>query len=242
MPHLEAIHYKTYIRRVRAFLDRVVSVLRAIFDNVLSYTFGVFDLVAKFFVFILLLYYFVDMEDDPLTKGLRALSLSEEVHNKLNEQVVTSIRGVFVSSVYIFIYHLVLTWFIFDIVGLPLKFIFSSIASTLSIVPFIQPYYIMAIAILYNFLVGNCSVITSIIFFAIYWYYSSSVPSVIYEKEMRLHGYFTVLSVFLGLMAFGLVGILYGPLIVSGVAIVYKLKNELNFSQNFFRERQPRST
>jgi len=75
----------------------------------------------------------------------------------------------------------------------------------------------------------------------LYIWISNTVFTDIYQKNIDVHPYITGLSVFLGIYAFGIKGIIYGPLLVCLVLIIYEIIKESAFNDwlntEFFSQR-----
>ena len=150
------------------------------------------------------------------------LPLSPKVQVELHDALVKSIKGSFLCSIKIFIYHFFFTWLIFDIFKLKLGFTISIAASTFSILPFIPSWSLCIPHAIYLYL-GENNLLSALILIISYVIVSNKVYNDIYKKSIDVHPYVTGLSIVMGIYAFDVQGIIYGPILMCVTLIVIEL-------------------
>jgi len=150
------------------------------------------------------------------------LPFSEKVKEEINEALVKSIKGSFLCSIKIFIFHFIFTWMVFDILQLKLGFTVAIAASIFSILPFI-PTWVLCIPHAIYLYFEEDNLLLAILFPVTYVMISNKVYNDIYQKSINIHPYLTGLSIVLGIYAFDVQGIIYGPLLMCITLIVIEL-------------------
>jgi len=151
------------------------------------------------------------------------------VQRELHDSLVKSIKGSFLCSIKIFIYHFFFTWLIFDILKLSLGFTISLAAGVFSILPFIPSWCLCIPHAIYLYAVEN-NLVMAIILPVSYVLVSNKVYNDIYEKSIDVHPYVTGLSIVMGIYAFNVQGIIYGPLLMCIILIVIELIKKYGIS------------
>ena len=105
----------------------------------------------------------------------------------------------------------------FWIFGLPAPLFWGTLMAFFALIPLLGPYLVFIPSTLYLFLVGNP---VPAVFFLVYnIVLVSSVDNVIKPKlisgKIKVHPLLVLISILGGIKTFGILGVLYGPLIVS---------------------------
>ena len=172
------------------------------------------------------------------------MPIERNIQNILNEKLYKSIKGVFECSIKISFYHILFTWLMLNTFNINFEFITSLLAGIMSLIPLFSPWLLSIPVTLYLFFFDNY--LKALLFPIIYIWISNTVFTDIYQKNIDVHPYITGLSVFLGIYAFGIKGIIYGPLLVCLVLIIYEITKESTFNDwlkntEFFSERMRRN-
>lgn len=118
-----------------------------------------------------------------------------------------------------------------DCFEIEFEFITSLLAGIMSLIPLFSPWMLSIPVGLY--LIFFDHYIKAILFPIIYIGISNAVFTDIYQKNIDVHPYVTGLSVFLGIYTFGIKGIIYGPLLICGILIIYELTKECKLNDKF---------
>ena len=157
---------------------------------------------------------------------LKNQSYREVIDQKLEK----SIRGIILCSIKLFVWHVLFTWMFFDFFGIKLKFVGSLTAGLLSIFPIVSPWVLSIPATFYLLLAEGLS-ISMLVFGILYIFLCNAAYTNITEKTIEImHPYYIALSIAMGIYAFGISGIFYGPLIICVSKIIYEAVRNLNKS------------
>jgi predicted PurR-regulated permease PerM len=152
------------------------------------------------------------------------MPISMQLRNLLQKRARKSITGVFKSSVNVVASHILFTWMLFDVFDIPLRLMAAMITAIFSIIPLVSPWMVGLLGFFHLLLVQG-KYVEGFTLLIMHWYLSGMALTSIYDKQIapgQGHGYFLSLSVFFGYTAFGLVGILYGPLLMCTCLICYE--------------------
>ncbi len=156
------------------------------------------------------------------------LPLPRKTKTALEESLINAIYGFFISSFKIFVYHLVFTWLIFDLFNVKFQYLYSLIAGIITIFPFISPWMLaLPPAVELYFFQGKG--LKALGLLVIYFVIISYVDGLIMKKYAHTHPYVLGMSIALGLYAFGLIGVVYGPVLVCTSIIVYEFLSKHKF-------------
>ncbi len=133
-----------------------------------------------------------------------------------------------------------MTWIVFDILDLNLGFIMAIAAAFCSIIQLTSPFIICIPHALYIYFVRE-NLIQALLFIVSYMLISSKVYNDIFENSIDIHPYVTGLSIMMGIYAFNLQGIIYGPLLMCMALIVYRIVKRYSSSASQFVKNQKKS-
>lgn len=115
-----------------------------------------------------------------------------------------------------------------DFFRIDFGFITALLAGVMSLIPLFSPWMLSIPVTIYLIIFDYY--IKALLFPIIYILISNAVFTDIYQKNIDVHPYITGLSVFLGIYTFGIKGIIYGPLLVCGILIIYEISRECRFN------------
>lgn len=159
------------------------------------------------------------------------MPIDSNLQKALNLKIYKSIKGVFECSIKISFYHIIFTLLMLDSFQIEFEFIISLLAGVMSLIPLFSPWMLSLPVALYLILFEQY--VKAILFPIIYIGISNAVFTDIYQKNIDVHPYITGLSVFLGIYTFGIKGIIYGPLLICGILIIYELTKECKLNDKF---------
>ena len=112
-------------------------------------------------------------------------------------------------------------------------FLYCFLAAFFRTVPFISTMSIGFMAGVQCFFKNECSLPFSIGIFATYCFVDSRLSSDIFEIKLQtISSALLGMSVFLGLYAFGIEGIIYGPLLIAIVQVGHETLNQLSYDES----------
>lgn len=151
------------------------------------------------------------------------MPLKPDIQQELNETLYKLIRGIFICSVKISYFHILFTWMMFNFFQIDFEFISALLAGVMSLIPLFSPWILSIPVCLYFFLIGKYY--SAFLFPTIYTLISNKIFMDIYQNNIDVHPYITGLSIVMGIYTFNIKGIIYGPLLVCLVLIVYEFKS-----------------
>ena len=193
--------------------------------NVLS---NAFTLTLDFFILILTLFYLLR---DGRSLGTFLMELSpfndrESLH--LYRTFRETGRAVFYGNFISAISQGFLAGIGFFLFGLPSPILWGSVVAFLALIPLLGAYLVFIPATLYLFLIGETLPAVGFLLFNILLV--SSIDNIIKPKlisaKTKIHPLFAVLVIFGGIQLFGILGIIYGPLIAATFLSLFHIYKE----------------
>eukprot|EP01016_Furgasonia_blochmanni_P000661 TRINITY_DN10184_c0_g1_i10.p1 TRINITY_DN10184_c0_g1~~TRINITY_DN10184_c0_g1_i10.p1 ORF type:complete len:229 (-),score=47.34 TRINITY_DN10184_c0_g1_i10:236-922(-) len=191
----------------------IKMVLATLLIEIFTMLRSLMDLIFKIILFLSCLFYLTSSHKSLFQHIMSVAPLEMITKKEIDESMDSSVKGIFVCSLKISIYHSIFTWMIFDILGLDLSFISALLAGVISLIPLVSPVLLCIPASLYLYF-GEGRALTAIFLPIVYLIISNKVFNDIYEKQVVIHPYVTGLSVVFGVYAFNVSGVIYGPLVV----------------------------
>lgn len=206
------------LETIGLFLTRQVG-------NIVS---NAFLLTLDFFILILTVFYLL-RDGRALGKFLMEISpLSDRDSLRVYRTFRETGRAVFYGNFVSAIAQGVLGGLGFFLFGLSSPIIWGTVMTFLALVPLLGAYLIFIPATLYLFLNGQT--LMGIGFFIYNVLLVSTVDNIIKPKmisaKTRIHPLFAMLAIFGGIQAFGLLGIIYGPLIAAVFLVLFEIYKE----------------
>ena len=198
------------------FLGYLSYILFSAFSLV---TFG-FSLLAELILFVTILSFLLGHPKSPIEHIGFVLEFLDTNH-VLEKSIEKSLSAIFLTTGKLFLFHFLLTWLTFNLVGFPFVYISALISGFLAIVPIINPLIILIIPLidLYYSASYFSLIFLSITHIFCWW----TIDASIYSDIPDSHPYVSSLSIVLGLYSFGLQGIIIGPLLACLPVIGYHL-------------------
>jgi predicted PurR-regulated permease PerM len=188
-----------------------------LFNQVSSIAQNVLSFLINFFLLMLVSFYlFID--------GPRLMNFIIELSPLPHEQVQTLIRkfedmagAIIIGNGLGGIFQGIMGGVAFALGGLNSPFLWGVVMSLLAFLPIVGIGLVFIPAAVYLFLMGH--VVTSIVFWLFYLILSSSVEYVfkprLVGKRVKMHTLLVFFAIVGGLKLFGILGIIYGPLVVT---------------------------
>ncbi|KAK9807670.1 hypothetical protein WJX72_005850 [[Myrmecia] bisecta] len=183
---------------------------------------GAVTWALQFFVFVGLLYFLLNLETDPLCLALHLMPVSEYACHQTRLAMTNALRGVFVSSLKLMIFHSLFTWITLRAAGTHLTYTCTLGTAVFTALP-IVPVWVFALpGSLQLALQGNIwgGVLLFLVNFAAGWADDSLLDDI-----PGSNSYLIGMGVAGGLSTFDnpLQGVLLGPLIISLMSALYNL-------------------
>ena len=156
---------------------------------------------------------------------------------ELAKAITDSTSGVFVCSIKIFAFHAMFTWLVLDILKVKLAFISAILSGVFSIIPLLSPWILLLPGSFYLYYF-NSQPLHAIMLPVVFTIVSGMAFNEIYQKHIHVHPYVTGLSVLMGVYAFDLKGIIFGPLLVCIMIIMYESGSNsyIEYTKNMLKQ------
>lgn len=188
-------------------------------------------------LYLTLVYYFLDLDGNILQKSLHSIVMEDKVRKSIATMAEEVMSGLFVVNVSGALLQAIFTWLVLDLMGVKCVFLYALSAAFFKIVPLASTWLVGLIASVQLFLqqwrrITNQddsastdltgSITNATLCLILYSYVDARLSAEVLERQLNLVDPMVLyMSAFLGLYAFGLAGILYGPLLVSMGTIYY---------------------
>jgi predicted PurR-regulated permease PerM len=195
----------------------IKSISKFLYDQAMSIASNIFAFFINFFLMLIVCYYlFID--GDRLVSFLVRLSpLPQDQDEKLIRKFKDMVRAILVVNGFSGLIQGALGGGVFWIFGLPSSFFWGVIMALLAFLPILGIGAVYIPAAFYLFLKGR--VATGIFFLLFYILVSSVMEYIVKPKfvgdQVKMHVLLIFFSIFGGLKLFGILGILFGPLVVT---------------------------
>ena len=126
----------------------------------------------------------------------------------IRDQMKSSIQGLIISTGKILIGHCCFTWIWFSYFSIKYLYLYTLISGLLAVFPLVSPWMLALLPSLTLYAnLGYDGFITIIIFMSIYFLAMNVIDGLLYEENVRVSSYLYGLSVALGLLSFGIKGL-----------------------------------
>jgi len=211
------------ISGVRGFGTQLINSLSSIFSNI-------FQLIIGFFIMLVTIFYF--LRDGKILGEIliKASPLKTEDELYIYQTFKEAIRAVFYGNFLSALSQGILGGLGFWIFGVGSPILWAAIMTFLSLIPLLGPYIIFLPATAYLLIIGKTG--TAIGFLIYNFLLVSTVDNIIKPQfiggKIKVHPFLILLSILGGLSSFGILGIIYGPLIVVLTFIFIEIYNRSN--------------
>lgn len=181
--------------------------------------------LGLFFVFLLMLFYFL-RDGEKLSDGvLKVLPYSKKEKTALVDAFVSTSKTVFVGNFTSAFISGVIAYIGFLAFGLEAPVIWGLLAALMSLIPTVGNLFLYVFALVIVWASGGWAIALG---FAVYYLVleiglvENLVKPKLIEDRLGLHPVFVFLALVGGVNAFGAMGILYGPIVLTFLASSYK--------------------
>jgi hypothetical protein len=205
---------------------------------VLSVVGSVFDLVVHSVVFLSALYYLLSAEVS-VEEFLHQFLAPVDRNGRMVQTFSATVRRILLSALRMCIFFSLFTWLIYGFLDMPVVYVPTLAAGLIALVPVVDPVIVPIMAPFYQLVLGNfyLAVIGFTANGIIWWF----VTTAIYAEIPDSNPWLAAFSVALGINAFGVKGVLIGPLVAAVPIVSYQLITSFN-RQNIEDEKSPAPT
>ena len=174
------------------------------------------------------LYNLLKTKEDWLKNALNSLPGNSTELERISFSFKRSLQGIYVSNLEKFVYHSLTTWIVLDFAAVRYTYLLCFSAGLVSLFPVVSPYVVLIPADLILFLTDS-QFIKIFVMNLTYAMLLMKVDNNIYNKNVEADPYLTGLSVVFGIYAFGVKGMIYGPMLLCVSMFVQKVIASLLF-------------
>ncbi len=159
----------------------------------------------------------------------KSLPLSEYQKTRLFKGTIDRINGIFLGFLALGIAEFIAAFVGFSIAGIENALLWSLIIAIFAYIPLLGPAAVWIPAAIYLFISGNIpqAIFMSIYFFVILSFYMDNIlRAQLIGKTAKINPIISLLGIFGGIILFGIIGLIIGPLILSLFVLLYKLYME----------------
>jgi predicted PurR-regulated permease PerM len=182
-----------------------------------TYAFG---FMVNCIIYVATLYYLVLLESPPLSYVANFLQVIDN-RNRIQMALEGSIQAVLLATTKLAAFHFLFTWLTFSMVDIEWVVTGSLISALFAVIPVISPFWMVVPAALELFIRTRIWAGGALLMSHLWVIFE--VDTSIYSDIPDTHHYVVGYSVILGLGAFGLEGVVLGPILACIPVIVYQI-------------------
>lgn len=233
---LESEELKVQISSIiTSFVSKIVSSFTvSISELVLNLPTLVLQVVVVFFV----LFYLLRDSDEFVEHIKDLLPFSKDIEKKLFDQTKSITSSVLYGQVIIGFIQGILAGIGFFLFGVPNAILLTFLATIAGVFPIVGPTIIWIPVVLYLFLAGNTFAAIGVLFFGILSsFIDNFLRPIIVSKMTKIHSSILLIGMVGGLLLWGILGIIIGPLILAYVLVILELYRKKK-TPGFFVQQQ----
>lgn len=215
--------YNFYSERVNSTaLNVSVLMGTTLMNNLSAITYSVSSSINSFLFYMTMIFLLVSMKDSVIDKLIKAIPIDATTRKLIEETTIRSVLGLFKSIFKVSISHFLLTWMLYDLANLPFKYTMSSICALAGLFPLVSTWIlhiptIISLCVQRNF-------IQALVVLVYEWFVMDYIDSDIYVANMEhIDPSLITLAIAMGIYNYGVLGIIYGPLIAALAGLLYSL-------------------
>lgn len=188
------------------------------------------QIVMSIFIFLIALYYMFK-DGHRLKDAIISLSpLSNAYEKTIFDKLALAVNSVIKGSLAVALVQGALTATGLFLFGVPNPILWGTVAAVTALIPGIGTAIVILPAVLYLFLNGEMFAATGLLIWgltAVGLIDNFLAPKLI-ERGIRLHSFLVMLSILGGLIFFGPIGFLLGPLVLSTLFVLLEIYSDIN--------------
>jgi predicted PurR-regulated permease PerM len=196
------------------YVDNVLAFVSANLGNLLSQTAYII-----FQIFFLLMTFFFFLRDG--TKMLNSFFSLSPFEKEQNREVISStsrmITSVIRGTLFVGLIRMVLITIAFYFLGIPNALLWGSIGGIIAVVPGLGTFFVIVPACLYLLFYGNIFLVIGMALFGVllFFFIDNLLSTHFFGKGLHVQSPFILFSIIGGVIFFGPLGFIFGPIILS---------------------------
>ena len=216
------INFERYIK------DTVYKVSNLFINSSSKITGYILGGLLNVFIIFFTLFFFL-RDGKQIAKKLKdVIPFKERIKNKLEEDIVSSVRGLFLGLFIIALIEGIVAFIGFYLFNVPIPLVWSFLVIILAMVPLLGPTLVYIPVSLYLLLVGQTTDAILLFIYSVLTlgYVDNILRHQIISKTSKINQIALLIGVFGGIQVIGIPGIIIGPLVLSLVLAVYRIYEE----------------
>jgi predicted PurR-regulated permease PerM len=220
--HAVKPHIPSFSFDLKQYLGAFSGWIAANFQGIFS---GTVDLIIKFILGIVALFYFL-RDGEEFKRNILAFSpLSLSKDKIIVDSLKDAIHSVLVGSVMVAIIHGIINGVGLAILGVPNFTLWATAAAIASFVPFIGPALVWVPATIYLYFYGWSGAWVIMLVWSVFFMIvmNNFLAPHLFNRGIRIHPIFVLFAILGGLQLFGPAGFLVGPLVISLLFVLIRV-------------------
>lgn len=192
------------------FIDSITSSLGNIFSSI-------FKFISVLVLGLIILFFFLRDGNHLVNKIIKISPLDDNHDKKIINKIKQTINSIIRGSLIVSVLQGLLAWFGLLVFGVPNPALWGGLTIFASLVPGVGTALVLAPAILYVFYTGTLVNTIGLLLWSsiIVGLVDNVVRPFLVGSKIKVHPFLILLSILGGLIAFGFIGLLVGPLLLS---------------------------
>lgn len=199
---------------------------KTLFGNLGGVAFVISYALEKVILYFTLVYILVKDAGGLVEKAIGLIPLSQQMQIEISSDIKKTVSGITISFILAGSIHYIVTLISFSLLELEFKYLFSGLAASVGLFPYVGTWVVTLPMVIYLSLSGSAK---GIILLSIEYFVINYLDGEVYTSQL---GYFNQsmigIVIVLGIYKFGFLGIFYGPLIMSLGYLIFKIGHTLN--------------
>jgi predicted PurR-regulated permease PerM len=189
-----------------------------------------FQFVFELSLFLATLYYLLSSEHNVLYTLSQAFQMFD-MNLQFTQGMEKAIHAVFLSTFKMALFHSLFSWLTFSAFNISFTYIGTFLSGITAMVPILSPLVIALPAIFELYYIKGQR-IAALLMAALHIYANWFIDPAIYADIPDSHPYFSALGVVLGIYAFGMEGVVIGPLLACIPVMIYHIAIHITEENN----------
>lgn len=175
-----------------------------------------FSTVIKFFIMLYLLFFFLKDGDKIIARLERTISLGGRRERTLFEKFATTVKAIFNGTIVIAVIQGVLGGILFAALGIENAVLWGALMGFLSIIPAVGPSFVWVPAAIIYFALGSLPTVLALVVGGIgISLLDNLLKPLLVGRSTKMPDPLILISIFGGIVTFGLAGVVLGPVIAA---------------------------
>ncbi|MDQ5971766.1 MAG: hypothetical protein QG566_712 [Patescibacteria group bacterium] len=203
----------------------IASIFNGLTSSIGSIFSSVFHFITILFLGFIALFFFLRDGSKFIDKLILVSPLDDHYDEKILDKLKRTINSTVKGSLVVAILQGILAWLGFIIFGIPNPALWGALTVFASLIPGIGTAIVMTPAIIYLFYTGTLFNSVGLLVWGviIVGLIDNVVRPFLVSKDVNIHPFMVLMSIFGGLLMFGPIGFLLGPLMLSFFAVLIEL-------------------